>query len=347
MNPIDYTRRDLVLDAIAHRETGRVPHYIACQPPAAAKLRQHFGVDDLDPILRNDIAWIADPSAEYLANPDLLASGEYTDVWDIRWHGVGDTRGQVKTPALRGPSLDGYRFPETWTPAAIAHMRDEAEANAGRYRVAKLGALWEQATFLRGMVGLLSDLILNPSFVHQLLDGILDVLLRNLALYRAELDVECIWLSDDYGAQAGLLMSPAHWWTFIGGRVQILCDAVHAAGMHFALHSDGAISDIIPDVVDMGVDILHPLQPECIDVAWAKREFGRDITLWGGYGTQGTLVFGTPRQVAVEVGELCRLMSAGGGFILSPGISLQGETPAENMAAFLDAAQRAAAALKA
>ena len=334
----DYYRRDLVLDTVAHKDVGRVPHMILCQPAAARRLRERYGVSDLYEVLRNSIEWIADPSADYLADPDMLQNGEYTDLWGIRWHGVGETRGQVSAPRLREPTLKDYRFPRRFSPGSIEKMQAQATRSRGRYRVAKLGALWEQATFLRGMEDLLVDLILHPTFVHELLDGIAEVLLNNLAAYGAVLDVECIWLSDDYGAQAGLIMSPRHWREFIRPRVQQICDAVHAAGYHFVLHSDGAISDVIPDIVNMGADILHPVQPECIDVARAKREFGRDITLWGGYGTQGTLVFGTPAQVRQEVNDLCDLMGAGGGFILSPGISFQAETPVENMVAFVDIA---------
>ena len=274
-----------------------------------------------------------------MAEQGRLADGEYTDEWGIRWQGVGETRGQVKTSPLAAPSLEGHRFPERRTAEVIAQMRAQGEANAHRYRIAKLGAFWEQATFLRGMEGLLVDLVQNPGFVHDLLERILQILLNEVELYAQELEVEGIWLSDDYGSQSDLLMSPAQWREFIGPRVRQIGAAVNASGRHFIVHSDGGIGAVIPDLVDMGVDILHPVQSECVDVAWVKREFGAHLTIWGAYGSQGALVFGTPDQVREEVNQVCDLLGVGGGFILSPGLSIQNEVPVENAVAFIDTAR--------
>jgi len=332
-------KRELVLDAIAHKETWRIPHSIMYQPTAGRALAEFYGVDDIETILGNSVEWIGDRlSGERLKELGLLRNAEYTDIWGVHWIGVGETRGQVGTPPIREPSLAGYHFPVRLEPAVLDQMKTQAAAGADLYRVAKLGALWEQATFLRGMEDLLVDLMLHPTFVHDLLDGITDVLLQNLALYDRELDVDCMWLSDDYGTQSGLLMSPKLWREFIRPRVKRVCDAVHAAGYHFVLHSDGAITDIIPDIVNMGIDLLHPVQSECVNVTWVKRIFGKDLTIWGGYGSQGTLAFGTPRQVRREVDALCDFLGAGGGFILSPGLSLQNEVPVQNAAAFVDIA---------
>ncbi len=337
--PPESTKRDLVLDAIAHRETWRIPHMIVCQPTIRRALAEYYRVDDVKTVLDNAVEWITDASFEHLSDSNVLQNGEYTDAWGVDWHGVGETRGQVKSAPLREPTLQGYRFPQQCPPRTLARMKDEAERSPGLFRVAKLGALWEQATFLRHMEELLADLILHPNFVHDLLEGVLDVLLKYLEVYRSELDVECIWLSDDYGAQSTMLMSPRLWREFIGPRLRRISDAVHAAGYYFALHSDGAINDVLSDIVDSGVDILHPVQPECIDVGWIKREFGRHLTLWGCYGTQRTMVLGAPSQIRQEVDALCDLLGAGGGFILSPGISIGPETPIENAVAFIDIAR--------
>ena len=335
------TKRELVLDAIAHHDTGRIPYSILFEPAVSSALAEHYGVDSTDEVVDNAIEWIGNtlPAAR-LAALGLLRDGQYTDEWGVCWQGVGDTRGQVMASPLSDPSLAASRFPEQLPGEIIGHMKTKAIAGAHRYRIAKLGALWEQATFLRGMEDLLVDLIDHPDFVHDLLDGILDVLLANVKLYRARLPLDCMWLSDDYGSQAGLLMSPQLWRQFIRPRVERLCAAVHAVGCHFVLHSDGAIGPVIADIVDMGVDILHPLQSECVDVPRVKREYGQDITLWGGYGTQGTLAFGTPDQVRREVHAACDVLGAGGGFILTPGLSMiPSGVPVENAAAFIAVAR--------
>jgi uroporphyrinogen decarboxylase len=333
-------KRELVLDAIAHKETWCIPHMIGYQPSVGRALADYYGVEDIDPILGDAVEWIGDRlPASRLEALGLLRDGEYTDDWDVRWFGVGETRGQVKRPPLGKPSLQGYQFPEALSPAIMEQMKGQCVASPNRYRVAKLGALWEQATFLRGMEELLVDLILHPHFVHELLDGITEFLLGNLERYSHELDIDCIWLSDDYGSQASLLMSPELWHQFIEPRLWRICEAVHQHGYHFALHSDGAISDVISGLAEIGVDLLHPVQSECVDALWVKREFGRHLTIWGGYGNQGTLVFGTPEQVRREVHQTCDALAVGGGFILSPGLGLQIETPLGNAAAFVETAR--------
>ncbi len=83
---------------------------------------------------------------------------------------------------------------------------------------------------------------------------------------------------------------------------------------------------------------MNPVQAECVDVRRVKHEFGQSMTLWGGYGSQGTLAFGTPGQILSEVNELCDDLGAGGGFILQPGLSIQNEVPVENAVAFIDTA---------
>ena len=333
------SKRGLVLDAIAHRESNRIPFAIQFQATIGRRLAAHYGVNSIGEVVDGCIEFIGNaPSPPRMAELGMLEDGEYTDEWGIRWKGVGETRGQVKISPLATPSLEGHSFPPQRSPEIIRTMKAQAEESRHRYRVAKLGALWEQATFLRGMEELLVDLVLHPGFVHQLLDRILEVLLAEVELYSVELDIEAMWLSDDYGSQFDLLMSPAQWREFIRPRVQRLGDAVHATGHHFVVHSDGAIGAVIPDLVDLGVDILHPVQTECVDVAWVKREFGRHLTIWGGYGSQGSLVFGTPDQIGREVDQQCDVLGAGGGFILSPGLSIQNEVPIENVVAFIETA---------
>ena len=333
------TKRDLVLDAIAHKDTGRIPYMLMFQSSISRKLAEYYNVDNIEKVVVNAVEWIGNQlSQNRMKELGIFKDGRFTDEWGVRWKGVGETRGQVEIPPLSEPTLKGYSFPEKISPEVIRQMKSHAEKNKDRYRVVKLGALWEQATFLHGMKDMLIDLILHPGFVHELLDGIMDVLLENLKIYHRELDVDCIWLSDDYGSQKNLLMSPTLWREFIRPRLKRICDEVHAAGYHFVLHSDGAIAEVIPDIVDIGVDLLNPVQSECMDVYKIKKDFGRYLTIWGGYGSQRMLVFGTPSEIRQEVNEICDSLGKGGGFILTPGLSIQNEVPIENAAAFIETA---------
>jgi uroporphyrinogen decarboxylase len=338
-SPSISTRRDLVYAAVNHVDTGRIPYVLFFQPEIARRLAEFYHVETIDRVIDNSIEWIGNTlSNKQLEDAGILRNGEYTDEWGVRWIGVGETRGQVKSHPLQSPTLEGYDFPPSLTDAVIARMKAQASSGQGRYLCAKLGALWEQATFLRGMEELLVDLLVNPGFVHDLLDRLTELHLSNIEVLERELSLDCIWLSDDYGTQRSLLMSPALWREFIKPRLRLICDAVHARGRHFALHSDGAIGEILPDIAEIGVDILNPVQPECVDVNLVKREYGSRLTIWGGYGSQRTLAFGTSGEILSEVREVCDTLGKGGGFILTPGLAIQNDVPIENAAAFIETA---------
>lgn len=126
---------------------------------------------------------------------------------------------------------------------------------------------------------LLLDLVLCPRFVHELLERITTCLLQTMELPRQEADFDCARLSDDYGSQQRLLIFPDMWRRFIAAPLRRIIDRAHDLGQHLALHFDGAIGAILHDLVDAGVDLLHPVQSECVDPAWVKREFRSAITI--------------------------------------------------------------------
>ncbi len=213
-------KREHVLDVIAHRETGRIPYMILFQSGIAHKTAEFYNVDSIDSVVDNSVEWIGNALSQgRLKELGILKDGKFTDEWGIHWKGVGETRGQVESAPLNEPDLKGYSFPGTCSHEVISQMKTQADKHPDRYRVAKLGALWEQATFLRGMEELLVDLIVHPGFVHDLLDSLAESLLANIEIYKRELAIDCIWLSDDYGSQYDLLMSPGHWREFIRPRV--------------------------------------------------------------------------------------------------------------------------------
>lgn len=110
--------------------------------------------------------------------------------------------------------------------------------------------------------------------------------------------------------------------------------------LNFPIRSCGSFWPIIPDMIDIGLDILHPIQPEAMDILKLKREFGADITFCGGIPTQYLLNDGTPEEVRSEVRRLKREMGKGGGYILEPGITLQADIPFENVLALIEEARR-------
>ena len=152
-------------------------------------------------------------------------------------------------------------------------------------------------------------------------------------------EIDGVLLGSDWGSQRGLLMSAAVWDDLIRPGEQAEYDLVHAYGKDVWVHSCGDVQELVPRLVEMGLDVLNPVQPECMDIAELKRSFGHKLTFWGGISTQQTLPFGTPEEVRIEARRVRDLMGAGGGYILSPAQGIQGDVPPANIVALLEVAR--------
>ncbi len=150
---------------------------------------------------------------------------------------------------------------------------------------------------------------------------------------------DCIAVSDDYGTQKGMLMSPGHWREFIKPQLEKIYSMARDNGRKTFHHSCGNIQEIIPDFIELGLDILHPIQPEAMDIVKTKQQFGDKLTFCGGIPTQSVLPDGTPDQVRNEVRRLKNIMGQAGGYILEPGITVQADVPLENIVAMIEEAR--------
>jgi uroporphyrinogen decarboxylase len=150
-----------------------------------------------------------------------------------------------------------------------------------------------------------------------------------------------IWLGDDMGSQKNMLISPNTWREFFKQRMAEIIAAARSAkpDVKIAYHSDGAIHQILPDLIEIGVDVLNPIQPDSMEPAQLKREYGARLTFFGAIDVQNTLPFGTPATVAAEVRDRFETLGAGGGWICAPTHHVQLDTPMENFMALVDAVQ--------
>jgi uroporphyrinogen decarboxylase len=191
---------------------------------------------------------------------------------------------------------------------------------------------------MRGMEDLLLDVIMNPGFVEQLLEELTTYILQTMEVLLGRFEFEAINLSDDYGTQNAMVMSPLHWRRLIKPCLSRIYSLAKKHERDVYHHSCGNIIPIIGDLIDTGLDILHPIQPEAMDIHRLKREYGRDLTFCGGISTQGLLRTATPEQVKQEVRKLKRTMGVGGGYLLESGITIQADIPPANIFAMIDGA---------
>jgi uroporphyrinogen decarboxylase len=189
------------------------------------------------------------------------------------------------------------------------------------------------------MERLLFYFMLEPAFVHDLLDRITEF---NIGLIRraAGLGVDCVHVGDDWGAQNGLLVAPDTWREFVKPRFTRTCAAAREAGLLVSLHSCGKVLDLLPDMVEAGVDVFDPFQPEVMDIRALRERYRGRLAFWGGLSVQETLPHGTPDDVRRETERLLGELAPGGGYVLAPSHSLTGDIPPENVDAFLDVARK-------
>ena len=350
------THKQRLLAAINHEEPDRVPLCAWYTPEAERMLLRHLGVNSDQtetyqaaggplPILMDHdflISWIG-PCTSYYSNNNA----EYTDEWGIGWKWFKNSSGGAYTEIVRHPLADIRDLRELTLPDFSRVDRYDGVrqliAQYGREYGIMGGAactLFELAWYLLGMQRLLMDLVGEPDFMNALLDDLarwIDVAGSKLV----ELGVDIIWIGDDFGTQDRMLISPQLFRQFFKPRYAKLFAKWKAINpnVKIAFHSDGYIHPIIGDLVEIGLDILNPVQPKSMDPAKIKNEFGRNLTLWGTVDIQEVMPFGSREDVINEVKLRLRTAGKGGGFIISPAHNLQPDVPLENILAFYQAAK--------
>jgi len=325
-------RRDWVLAALRFEEAAPVPYQLPMEDSVAERLDAHYGGADWRQRLEQHIGTVHVPGLgveEAYGPVDLFGT-----VWrfDKRPH-------HLERPALHEPDLRSYAWPDVddvWDEPEIQRQLREAQEK-GQFIVGSLGfGLFERSWTMRGFENALTDMLLHPVFYEELIEGIFEFQL-GLVRRLVELPIDGVMFSDDWGDQRGVLMGPRLWRKFIKPYAQDLHQVVHAAGKWTLQHCCGSVFDIIPEMIDIGLDVLESLQPEAMDVYEIKRRYGKDLRLWGGLGTQRLIPFGTPDEIRAEIGRLRRELGSGGGYILAPAKPLMPEVPTENAAAVVEA----------
>ena len=352
------THKERFLTAINHQEPDRVPVCAWYTPEAEKALLRHLGVESDQtetykaaggplPILMDHdflISWVG-PCTSYYSDP----AQEYTDEWGIGWKWFQNAAGGSYTEMVRHPLAD-------IVDPAVIHLPDFSRedrytgtlkmiADYGREYGIMAGCactLFELSWYLRGMEQVLEDMVSNKDFMHAYLDRLM-TWIDEAASRMIGMGVDVCWIGDDFGMQNQMLISPQLFREFFKPRYAMLFAKWKTLNpkIKIAFHSDGNIFPIVPDLIEVGLDILNPVQPKSMDPARVKKEFGDKLTLWGTIDIQEVLPFGTAADVAEEVKLRMRTAGQGGGLILSPAHNIQPEVPIANILAFYETAKTA------
>jgi uroporphyrinogen decarboxylase len=333
MNP-----RECVLDAIHHRQPASLPYTLGFEEDVEQRLDAYYKSPEWKDRLVKYIVGVnaVDTDLKEPLDDARLLDG-YGGIWRVDrlpWH--------LETPPLTEPSFEGYTFPSPekfYRPDWKEKAYQTCAENKDSFILANLGwGLFERSWNLRGFENILMDVIDAPDFVEEALDRLMNLYLAFVE-YTAELPIDAIFFGDDWGDQRGVIIGPKRWRQFIKPRWAKIYEAVHGHGIIVMHHSCGSVAEIMPDIIEIGVDVLESVQPEAagMNPYELKKKWGDKITFWGGLGSQSTIPFGTPGEIHAEVRRLKTEMGKDGGYILSPAKPLRPETPTENAVAVFEA----------
>ncbi len=337
--------RERVEMALNFEAPDRPPVFASFVPEIESRLRKARGLADRDlgAALGNDLVKsCAGLEMSFYGQPEP----EYVDAWGIRWRYVRNDTGvytEIAEHPLAGDrdKMEAYTIPD---PLDEAHYEDfrlkKAAYGRDKWMIGSSQiSIFEACWYLRGLDTFLMDLVTEPGYCEALMDKVMVFPLHASRRY-IELGADMVWFGDDISMQTGMMMSVAMWRRYLKPRYARLFAACRACNprVKIAYHSCGRCTDVLDDLIEIGLDVLNPLQPLAIDPFETRRRYGRRLALFGGLCVQQVMPYGSEADVRKAVRKLITELGPGGGFILAPAHHIQADTSLENIRAFYDEA---------
>ena len=331
------TYKERMRSALLHEPVDCIPSQVNYTQAFGQKMASHFGVSEQA---------LPERLGNHMLRVDIQTEPRYSDDGNVKfdWWGVGfavEEEGYFASvnPMADSKNLDAYPWPDPHTPQLLENASRLIKEDAGSHFIApNFGfALFERAWTLRGLETFMLDMALDPGFTEELLDRILEIQLVLIHRF-IDLGMDGGYFGDDYGAQENMLFSPKMWRTYIKPRLAQMFAPFREAGLPVIMHSDGQIQAILPDLIEIGLTALNPVQPEVLDHVWLRETFGNQLAYYGGISTQTVLPQGSPQDVAKAVEDcIHHLAPDGTGLVIAPSHRMMTDVPLENVDALLNA----------
>jgi uroporphyrinogen decarboxylase len=335
--------RERVFTALERKRPDRVPIHASFVPQLEKKLEEYFNLKgpELYIELGNDLLLTA-----FIGVADGFYKKEletYQDDWGITWKWINNYTEPYIHPLSKDDLVYSFNTPDPLTHRGYKEAIDLISKYGKKYVIVGCVdcSIFEAAWYLRGLNQVLIDFYENKDLINILLDKTMNFTLQ-AGLRYIELGVDIIRTGDDFGTQEGMIISPSTWREFFKERYANLFSNFKKKNPYIkiAYHSCGNIIPIIPDLIEIGLDILNPIQPRAMNPSELKKKFGNNLSFWGGIDIQYTLPFGTKQEIKDEVKLRISQLDGDGGLILSPAHNIQYDTPIENVSAFYEEAKR-------
>jgi uroporphyrinogen decarboxylase len=350
------TSRERVVKAMRREKPDRVPFDFpnGFAPAVMEVFRKHTGLDDPYDYFGADVRYVGEGGTKYPNDyseyhPNLPPTA-WVDEWGIGHLPTKSTeKGHSHLEGFLYPMLNlrtkedilNYPLPDVEAEYRYEHLPAQVRALHDK-GVCVTGCLactfYEIAWYMRSMELLLMDFVDNQEFAEILLDRILEKRIVQ-AKFLVESGIDILQLGDDIASQRGMMMRMSMWRKWFKSRMETVIQTARKVNPDILIfyHSDGDCTEAIPDLIEIGVDILNPVQAECMDGPKLKKLYGERLSFWGTIGTQTTLPFGTPEDVRREVKVRMETMGRGGGLCLGPTHMVEPDVTWENLTAFVDA----------
>jgi uroporphyrinogen decarboxylase len=353
------TSKERLQLAFDYEEPDRVPMQVSFVPEVLQKLKSKYKVKKESSNLSAGVVSNIDYDIDIYLGHDMLIlnvgmgsgyyrefeSGKdtYTTEWGIRWEkmpyqtkfGHGYYTEMVGFPLAEDDAIDSY-VPPNPENEDISFVDDVVKVYGKDYYICGdiSCSILEAFRYLRGPKAF-EDLLVNKEIAHKIMDMTVDYHLK-LGYKLIEKDVDMIWLANDVGSEHSMLISPEVFREFMKPRLSHMIGEFKKKNkdIKVAWHSDGYILPILDDLVEIGLDVLNPIQPESMDPTHIKKRYGNNLCLWGTVSTQRTFPYCKPKDVENEVIDRIRNCAPGGGFLIAPTHNIQLDVPEENLFAF-------------
>ncbi|MHB0874525.1 MAG: uroporphyrinogen decarboxylase family protein [Anaerolineae bacterium] len=346
------TPRERVLTTLAHERPDRPPREMGFTEPALAEFRRRTGAEDPADYFDYEVRRVGLAPTLYPGDFSAYLGPLAPNVRVNEW-GIGHVPGSIfhfedyvhpLAGATSAAEIESFPLPDLLAGYRYEHIAgDVARWHDRGYAVAGgiphySGTLFECAWLLRGMENLLADFLTHEDIAEVLLDRLTATGVES-ARRIAATGIDVLVTGDDVGTQRGMMLSPALWRRWLKPRLAAIIAAAREAQPNVPVfyHSDGDISAIVPELMEIGVTILNPVQPECMDPAVLKQQYGDRLSFWGSIGTQTTMPFGTAEEVQAVVRRRIASVGYDGGLVLAPTHVIEPEVPWENVLAFFAA----------
>ncbi len=352
--------RERTQAAINHIQPDRPPLYVSLTPQVARKLSDYLGVPYEEPVEAMESARISHmqlltqmgvdiiavaPTVPASATAIVMSDGRIKNEWGMvfRKAGIYDEFSEYPLAgALSEKDIRNYPFPDANAPGRF----DIAEQMIAEYHL-KAGVIgdvetmfFELSWYLTGLEKFLTDLISGTEYIFSLMDKIMDYIIF-CGKRLIGMGVDILWCGDDFGTQNSMIMDPEMWRQIFKPRIKYMFEEFRKVKpeIKIAWHSCGSILPIIPDFIEVGLDILNPIQPLAsgMDPVYLKNTYGRDLVFFGGIDVQHLLPFGSPQMIRDQVRRRIDILGKDGGYIVAPAHNIQPDTSVANIMTFFDA----------